>query len=139
MSRARSCTPARWHTARKSGSSPTRASASLLCSYVSIRQRASAYVSCSYVSIRQQTQERQITDTRYRLSPLLIRQHTSASVSIHQHVSACVSMRQHTSACVSIRQHTSAYERLCVNLQMWTSTPLHAASLQYIKALLRLC
>jgi hypothetical protein len=39
----------------------------------------------------------------------ILRQHTSAYVSIRQHTSAYVSIRQHTSAYVSIRQHTSAY------------------------------
>jgi hypothetical protein len=39
----------------------------------------------------------------------VIRQHTSAYVSIRQHTSAYVSIRQHTSAYASIRQHTPAY------------------------------
>jgi hypothetical protein len=39
----------------------------------------------------------------------LLRQHTSAYVSIRQHTLAYVSMRLHTSAYVSMRQHTSAY------------------------------
>jgi hypothetical protein len=61
---------------------------------------------------------------------VLIRQHTSAYVSILQHTSygsilqrtsAYVSIRQHTSAYVSIRQHTSAY--VSIRQHMSTLSP----------------
>ncbi len=119
--------------------------------YVSIRQHTSAYVSIRQHTYRvvdgceeeeemdliQQTESlsRSVTSayisiqhtsaSRHRACLVLLRQHTSAYVSIRQHTSAssrlraCLallrlytsaySIRQHTSAYVSMRQHTYAY------------------------------
>ncbi len=58
----------------------------------------------------------------------LLRQHTSAYVSIRQHASAHASMRQHASAYVSIRQHTSAYVSLRQHTSACVSTRQHASA-----------
>jgi hypothetical protein len=60
----------------------------------------------------------------------IIRQHTSAYVSIHQHTSAYASIRQHTSAYVSIRQHTfvcSATSSIRQHTSAYVNIHTHAA------------
>ncbi len=91
--------------------------ASLTCisqhtsAYVSIRQHTSAAsltLSGLLSRMRLRPLNRSPTCIRHHASAYVIRQHTSAHVSICQHTSAYVSIRQHTSACVSTRQHPSA-------------------------------
>jgi hypothetical protein len=117
--------------------------------YVSIRQHTSAYV-----SIRQHASadlqfvatvgniggdNEQVRCFASYSPPLLvclhpsnlIRQHTSAHVSIRQHTSAYVIIFQHTSAHVSIRQHTcehtSAYSHVIYSAAL--AVCVHASNL----------
>jgi hypothetical protein len=58
---------------------------------------------------------------RFRILPLSIRQHPSASASIRQHPSASASIRQHTAAYGSMRTCTSASasESVCAVKKEW--------------------
>jgi hypothetical protein len=93
--------------------------------YVSIRQHILSDKTCSCLH------------GVFSLRQMLIRQHTSAYVSVRQRKSADVSERQHTAAYSSMRQHTSAYagvER--ASSAPWSAACFTSTKVQILRALL---